>query len=69
LEWVLIVLAVLSFGAVAFAQALFPLWATHPAATGLRVHVANGLYVNAVIERLLKRRSYTPASHIDNQSN
>jgi hypothetical protein len=30
LEWALIVLAVASFGLVAFAQALFPLWAHHP---------------------------------------
>ena len=37
----------------AVAQALFPLWATHPAATGLRVHLSNGLYVNATIDRLL----------------
>jgi len=57
LEWVLIILAVSSFGFVAFAQALFPLWATHPAATGLRVHVANGLYVNAVIDRMLQNLS------------
>ena len=47
LEWALIVLAVLSFGLVAVAQALFPLWAHHPAAAGLRVHLANGLYLNA----------------------
>ncbi len=31
LEWALIALAVLSFGLVAVAQALFPLWAHHPA--------------------------------------
>ena len=53
LEWVLIVLAVISFGAVAVAQALFPLWAYHPAAAGLRVHLSNGLYVNAMADRLL----------------
>lgn len=53
LEWALIVLAVLSFGLVAFAQALFPLWAHHPAAAGLRVHLANGLYLNAVLDRLI----------------
>ena len=52
LEWALITLALLSFGLVAVAQALFPLWAHHPAATGLRVHLANGLYVNAVLDRL-----------------
>ncbi|MBX9731364.1 MAG: oxidoreductase [Sphingomonas sp.] len=53
LEWALIVLAVLSFGTVAIAQAMFPLWAYHPAAAGLRVHLANGLYANAVFDRLL----------------
>jgi NAD(P)H-quinone oxidoreductase subunit 5 len=53
LEWALIVLALLSFGAVAVAQAMFPLWAGHPAAAGLRVHLANGLYANAVLDRLL----------------
>ena len=54
LEWVLIVIAVLGFGLTAFAQATFPLWAQHPAAAGLRVHLANGLYVNALTDRLLR---------------
>ncbi|SLN31300.1 NADH-quinone oxidoreductase subunit 12 [Pseudoruegeria aquimaris] len=53
LEWALIVLAVASFGMVALAQALFPLWAHHPAAAGLRVHVANGLYLNALFDRFI----------------
>ncbi|MFP4328476.1 MAG: proton-conducting transporter membrane subunit [Paracoccaceae bacterium] len=53
LEWALMVLAVLSFGAVAVAQAMFPLWAYHPAAAGLRVHLSNGLYANALFDRLL----------------
>ncbi|MGY6551342.1 MAG: proton-conducting transporter transmembrane domain-containing protein [Erythrobacter sp.] len=53
LEWVLMVLAVISFGAVAIAQAMFPLWAYHPAAAGLRVHLSNGLYANAMLDRLL----------------
>lgn len=53
LEWALIVLAVISFGTVAVAQAMFPLWAYHPAAAGLRVHLANGLYANALFDRLL----------------
>ena len=52
LEWALIVLALASFGVVAVAQALFPLWAHHPAAAGLRVHLANGLYLNTVLDRL-----------------
>ena len=53
LEWALIVLAIASFGVVAVAQATFPLWAGHPAAAGLRVHLSNGLYVNAVADRWL----------------
>ena len=53
LEWALIVLAILSFGVVAIAQAMFPLWAYHPAAAGLRVHLSNGLYANALFDRLL----------------
>lgn len=52
LEWALIVLAVFSFGLVALAQTLFPLWSHHPAATGLRVHVANGFYINALLDRM-----------------
>ena len=38
---------------VAFAQALFPLWAHHPATAGLRVHLANGLYLNALLDRAI----------------
>lgn len=53
LEWTLIALAVASFGLVAVAQALFPRWALHPAAAGLRVHLSNGLYANAVFDRLV----------------
>ncbi|TYO89234.1 proton-conducting transporter membrane subunit [Oceanicella actignis] len=53
LEWALIVLAVGSFGLVALAQALFPLWAHHPAAAGLRVHVANGFYLNALLDKAI----------------
>lgn len=54
LEWTVIVLALVSFGFVAFLQSVFPLWSNHPAAAGLRVHLANGLYVNALTDRLLK---------------
>ncbi len=54
LEWALIVLTLLSFGGVAFAQALFPHWAGHPALTGLRVHLANGFYGNAIFDRLTR---------------
>lgn len=52
LEWVLIFLAVVSFAFVAVAQAMFPLWAYHPAAAGLRVHLSNGLYANAAFDRI-----------------
>jgi NAD(P)H-quinone oxidoreductase subunit 5 len=54
LEWVLIVLLVISFGVVAVVQAMFPLWAYHPAAAGLRVHLSNGFYANALFDRLLR---------------
>ncbi|MCV3273940.1 proton-conducting transporter transmembrane domain-containing protein [Roseobacter sinensis] len=53
LEWALILLALVSFGAVALAQALFPLWSHHPATAGLRVHLANGLYLNALLDRAI----------------
>ena len=53
LGWVLMATAVVSFGMVAFAQATFPLWSTHPAAAGLRVHLSNGLYANALFDRLV----------------
>ena len=53
LEWVLMILAVVSFGLVAIAQSMFPLWAYHPAAAGLRVHLSNGLYANALFDRML----------------
>lgn len=53
LELTLLILAVLSFGAVAMAQSMFPLWAHHPAAAGLRVHLSNGLYANAILDRIL----------------
>jgi NAD(P)H-quinone oxidoreductase subunit 5 len=54
LEWALIVLALLSFGLVAVAQALFPLWAYHPTTAGMRVHLSNGLYANALFDKLLR---------------
>ncbi|MFT6023018.1 MAG: NAD(P)H-quinone oxidoreductase subunit 5 [Ascidiaceihabitans sp.] len=53
LEWALILLAVFSFGMVALAQSTLPLWSHHPAAQGLRVHLTNGLYINAIEDRLL----------------
>jgi NAD(P)H-quinone oxidoreductase subunit 5 len=62
LQWTLIAMAVISFGFVAVIQAMFPLWAYHPAAEGLRVHLANGFYANAVFDRLLRGWSHDPAS-------
>ena len=59
LEWALILLALFSFGAVALAQATLPLWSHHPAAQGLRIHLANGLYINAIEDRLLNGWSQT----------
>jgi NAD(P)H-quinone oxidoreductase subunit 5 len=53
LQWALIVLALVGFGLVAVVQAMFPLWAYHPAAAGLRVHLSNGFYANAMFDRLL----------------
>jgi NADH:ubiquinone oxidoreductase subunit 5 (subunit L)/multisubunit Na+/H+ antiporter MnhA subunit len=53
LEWAMLTLTVASFGVVAMAQALFPLWSDHPAAAGLRVHLSNGLYANAVFDRMI----------------
>jgi NAD(P)H-quinone oxidoreductase subunit 5 len=53
LEWALIFLALFSFGLVAVAQAMFPLWAYHPAAVGMRVHLSNGLYANAIFDKFL----------------
>ncbi|MEH6696810.1 MAG: proton-conducting transporter membrane subunit [Hyphomonas sp.] len=62
LEWALIILVLASFGMVAFAQASFPLWSSHPAFAGLRVHLANGFYVNALIDRLLARNRRSRAT-------
>lgn len=53
-----IVLALVSFAVAAVAQTTFPLWAGHPAAAGLRVHLMNGLYLNAISDRLSGR--WTP---------
>ncbi len=53
LEWALIVLALFTFALVAVAQSLLPLWAYHPATVGLRVHLQNGLYLNALTDRML----------------
>lgn len=59
LVWAAIVLSVASFGLAALAQATFPLWAGHPAMAGMRVHLMNGLYLNALTDRMTGR--WTPA--------
>jgi NAD(P)H-quinone oxidoreductase subunit 5 len=53
LDWAMIVIALLTFGFVALIQSAFPLWSNHPAAGTLRVHLSNGLYANAYVDRLL----------------
>jgi NAD(P)H-quinone oxidoreductase subunit 5 len=53
LIWATLVLALGSFGLASVAQATFPLWAGHPAAMGLRVHLMNGLYLNALTDRMI----------------
>ena len=53
LEWTVMLVAVASFGLVAVLQACFPLWSEHPAAAGLRVHLANGLYADALFDRAI----------------
>jgi len=62
LEWLLIALAVISFGLIAIVQAMFPLWAHHPAAAGLRVHLSNGFYANAAFDRIVGGWSTRTAS-------
>ncbi len=62
LQWTLIVLAVASFGVVAVVQAMFPLWAYHPASAGLRVHLSNGFYANALFDRAIGGWSTRKAS-------
>lgn len=52
LEWTVMIVAVASFACIALLQASFPLWSTHPAASALRVHLANGFYANALFDRL-----------------
>lgn len=53
LDWAMIVLAILAFGCVALVQSAFPLWSNHPAAASPRVHLSNGVYANAIVDRLI----------------
>ena len=61
LEWALIALSLASFGTLAVVQALLPVWSAHPAARGLRIHLANGLYLNALTDRLVGAWNFVPA--------
>jgi NADH:ubiquinone oxidoreductase subunit 5 (subunit L)/multisubunit Na+/H+ antiporter MnhA subunit len=57
LTWAVIVLAIVSFGLAALAQATLPLWSRHPAAAGLRVHLNNGLYLDTLVARFTAPRT------------
>lgn len=62
----IMVLAVVSFAAVTVLQTLAPRWIHRPAWRAARVHLANGLYVNAWFNRLLgaqHRDDRATASH------
>lgn len=59
LEWALIFLTLASFAITAFAQSTFPMWAHHPAVRGMRIHLINGLYVNALLDRVIGKRRPT----------
>ena len=60
LVWAVLVLMMGSFALAAVAQATFPLWAGHPAVLGLRVHLMNGLYLNALADRWTGRWKAAP---------
>ncbi|MDA3915082.1 proton-conducting transporter membrane subunit [Oleiagrimonas sp.] len=57
-------LAIVSFAAVAVLQGLSPVWLHRPAWRSTRVHLANGLYINAYFNRMvgaLRRDAGPPA--------
>lgn len=62
--WLLLTLSVITFGIVALAQAMLPLWSAHPAVAGLRIHLANGFYANVVLDRWLGSWSQKPQVEI-----
>lgn len=66
--WILLTLSVISFGVVALAQAMLPLWSAHPAVAGLRVHLANGFYANVVLDRWLGSWSQKPKAEAADMS-
>ncbi|MEM1079413.1 MAG: proton-conducting transporter membrane subunit [Pseudomonadota bacterium] len=53
--WAVIALALVSFTLVAVAQTLLPRWSDHSKARALRVHLSNGLYATAILDRVLRR--------------
>lgn len=62
--WLLLTLSVITFGIVALAQSMLPLWSTHPAVAGLRVHLANGFYANVLLDRWLGSWSRKPKADV-----
>jgi NAD(P)H-quinone oxidoreductase subunit 5 len=53
LEWALIVLASCPSVSSRSRRPCFPRWAHHPSTSGIRVHIANGLYLNALLDRMI----------------
>lgn len=66
--WLLLTLSVITFGIVALAQAMLPLWSAHPAVAGLRVHLANGFYANVFLDRWLGSWSKKPEADVAQMS-
>jgi NAD(P)H-quinone oxidoreductase subunit 5 len=62
LEWMLITLALLSFAAVVVLQALLPHWAPHRVVREMHVHVTNGFYLNALMDRFASTWKANPRS-------
>jgi NAD(P)H-quinone oxidoreductase subunit 5 len=59
-----IVLAVISFAAVALAQLTASLWLTRPTMQALRIHLAHGLYANLLWNRLIGAHRLTPRASL-----
>lgn len=55
LQMAIVALAVLTFAAVVIFQAAVPRWGRHPKLAALRVHLANGLYLDLILARLIGR--------------
>ncbi len=61
--WAIALLCATSFGTLTLAQILLPHWAHHPRIAALRVHLSNGLYVTAWLDRLVGGWRIGPYSH------